>query len=196
MLFGAWIICRLPTLRMKSDRTFNASQPHSRSAVGSALSHTKGSTLITDRVPKTASSIAARRKNSRQSFASCFSTSSKAGTVETVERSVALYAADLSRPAFPQHQQSDDCYSTLTDRPDERLNVRFGSIASFGPRADRFRSSPHNGHRQRPPACLKRAKIEHLRPTRLRSSFSETGHRQLTGILRNCRPFATRPTLH
>ena len=55
-------------------------------------------------------------------------------------------AADLSRPAFPQHQQSGDCYSTLTDRPDERLNVRFGSIATEArcPRDVRF--SPDSDH--------------------------------------------------
>jgi len=37
--------------------------------------------------------------------------------------------------------------------------VRVGSIASFPPSADDFRSSPVNGHSQDRPACLKRAKL-------------------------------------
>ena len=57
-------------------------------------------------------------------------------------------AADLSRPAFPQHQQSGDCYSTLTDRPDERLNVRFGSNSEVGEPNREVRFPPANGHRQ------------------------------------------------
>jgi hypothetical protein len=34
-------------------------------------------------------------------------------------------------------------------------NDRFGSIASLWPRAEHFRSSPDNGHRERWSACLK-----------------------------------------
>ena len=55
-------------------------------------------------------------------------------------------AADLSRPAFPQHQQSGDCYSTLTDRPDERLNVRFGSDSEVSAFSHGVRLAVINGH--------------------------------------------------
>jgi hypothetical protein len=40
-----------------------------------------------------------------------------------------------ARRQFPQHEKSRDCCSALSDRPDERLNVKDGSFAplSEGP---------------------------------------------------------------
>jgi hypothetical protein len=65
------------------------------------------------------------------------------------------YAAGL-RPGNMSQIGARSAYLALRDF--DPANVSCGSIASFWPSADYFRSSPGNGHRQRRSACLESAK--------------------------------------
>ncbi len=49
--------------------------------------------------------------------------------------------------------------------------VAYGSISSFWPRTDDFRSTPISRHFQRPSACLKGANKRHMRGRKLQSLF-------------------------